>query len=273
MLKKKKGIYQKSRTELFTSYRSTFHPNIKPLNDDQYQNNSFALFADSINIKFSILQRKIEELKELYIQRNRPTFDNNSLELCDNEIKKTTADISKRISNLKNEIKHPITTQDHEEATLLVNLQQCHSLRLAEYVQFFRTIQAEQNLEVSFNIEEQDTLADIYNDFHPEDPVEKSTLLVQHETEEQNEDLTQIVSMMNELNQMFRDLSLLVFEQGTVLDRIDTRIEIAFEDTKKATKHLEKAVARQTSKGFYIYLIILIIIIIVLILVLIFKKK
>ena len=39
---------------------------------------------------------------------------------------------------------------------------------------------------------------------------------------------------------LFKELSVLVVEQGTILDRIDYNIECAHKDTKQAVVHLEK---------------------------------
>ena len=44
---------------------------------------------------------------------------------------------------------------------------------------------------------------------------------------------------INDLAAIFKDLSVLVVEQGTILDRIDYNIESAKEDTLNANKNLE----------------------------------
>lgn len=49
-----------------------------------------------------------------------------------------------------------------------------------------------------------------------------------------------MVSTINDLAVLFKDLSILVVEQGTILDRIDYNIECAHKDTKQAVVHLEK---------------------------------
>jgi len=47
-----------------------------------------------------------------------------------------------------------------------------------------------------------------------------------------------LVSTINDLAVLFKELSILVVEQGTVLDRIDYNIECAHKDTKQAVVHL-----------------------------------
>lgn len=46
---------------------------------------------------------------------------------------------------------------------------------------------------------------------------------------------------------LFKDLSVLVVEQGTILDRIDYNISEAKESTTKANEHLEKTVKIEKS--------------------------
>ena len=54
-----------------------------------------------------------------------------------------------------------------------------------------------------------------------------------------DEEVTHLVKSINDLASIFKDLSVLVVEQGTILDRIDHNVESAKEDTKEAVKHLE----------------------------------
>lgn len=55
------------------------------------------------------------------------------------------------------------------------------------------------------------------------------------------------MSTINDLAVLFKELSVLVVEQGTILDRIDFNIEEAHKDTKQAVVHLEKTVKIEKS--------------------------
>ena len=79
--------------------------------------------------------------------------------------------------------------------------------------------------------------------------------------------------MMNELNSLFRDVSLLIFEQGTVLDRIDTKIELAVQDVERGNEQLERANEYQSSNCFYTYISVLLGLIFVCILIMLFRKR
>lgn len=47
-----------------------------------------------------------------------------------------------------------------------------------------------------------------------------------------NKEIKTLVSTINDLAVLFKELSVLVVEQGTILDRIDYNIECAHKDTK-----------------------------------------
>lgn len=54
-------------------------------------------------------------------------------------------------------------------------------------------------------------------------------------------EIEEIVSATNDLAALFKELSVLVIEQGTILDRIDFNIEESLQHTKKGKKHLVEA--------------------------------
>ena len=54
------------------------------------------------------------------------------------------------------------------------------------------------------------------------------------EAQQRNKELKSILRSVEELNLIFKDIAILVIEQGSVLDRIDFNIE-------RADKHLESA--------------------------------
>lgn len=53
-----------------------------------------------------------------------------------------------------------------------------------------------------------------------------------------NKEIKQLVQNINDLAVLFKDLSILVVEAGTILDRIDYNIEQAHKDVKQANVHL-----------------------------------
>ncbi|OHT02080.1 SNARE domain containing protein [Tritrichomonas foetus] len=275
MLDSHRKGFKRNYTELFNGYRKSLR--ITPRNQPDSHNNIVTALSDDINIKLSILDRKITELEELFAQRVLPTFDNSEVELCDHNIRQITNEISHRISALSSEIKHPIPTLDTEVANLLMNLQQCHKLRLASLVQKFRNIQATRrpNNQRLHRDDQNDLISDIYADFQPNlENDDQNEAILQHNMEAiQNDELQHLIVMMNELNSLFRDMSLLIFEQGTVLDRIDTKIELAVQDVERGNEQLEQANEYQSSNCFYMYITVLVGLIGVCIFIMLFRKR
>ena len=57
---------------------------------------------------------------------------------------------------------------------------------------------------------------------------------------ERNQVINQIVNNVNELSMVFKEISALVVEQGTMLDRIDYNLQLAAQNTRGALKQIEK---------------------------------
>ena len=54
-------------------------------------------------------------------------------------------------------------------------------------------------------------------------------------------EIDKISKKMNNLQELFKDLNIIVIEQGTILDRIDYNIDFAFENVKKGKKKITQA--------------------------------
>ena len=263
--------FRKSHTDFYLSLR-----NSKSNNNHNFiiEDNFVHQKTEDINTKFTILERKINELENLFIQRSKPTFDNNSIELMNHDIHALSTDITSRISLIKSDVKQKISSQNIEEIKILINIQQSQCIRLSYFVQRFRSIQASRRPEINFKDDTDDLISSIYSNFEPQLSHDQMTLLNrnQEELRNQNEELSNLISMMNDLNDLFRDVSLLIFEQGTILDRIDTKIQISINEIIKGNEQLEKANKTDQSNCYYIYLTSVLLLIIICI-ILIFLKK
>jgi syntaxin 16 len=60
-----------------------------------------------------------------------------------------------------------------------------------------------------------------------------------------DKEIAQIAKSIEELNAIFKELAVLVIDQGTILDRIDYNMESVVENTKAGIKQLEKAENKQ----------------------------
>merc|ERR1712094_108915 len=64
---------------------------------------------------------------------------------------------------------------------------------------------------------------------------------------ERDEEITKIAKSIEELAQIFKELAVLVIDQGTILDRIDYNMEQVVEHAKAGVKQLQKAEEYQKS--------------------------
>lgn len=90
---------------------------------------------------------------------------------------------------------------------------------------------------------------------------------------QRNEEICQIASSINDLHTIFKELAVLVIDQGSILDRIDYNIEQVVVQSKDANVQLQKAEQGQKSNRAMKCILLLVIINVVLILVLIIKAR
>ena len=100
----------------------------------------------------------------------------------------------------------------------------------------------EKNLQIytsSDNCIENDESENITNFLMKEEP---NILL-----KERDNELDKIVKGVSNLHEMFKDMTILVNEQGTILDRIDYNIDIGYDNVSRGKKKLHEA--NESKKG------------------------
>ncbi len=86
-------------------------------------------------------------------------------------------------------------------------------------------------------------------------------------------EITNIAKSIEELAQIFKELGVLVIDQGTILDRIDFNMETAVEHAKEGVVQLEKAEETQKASPALKCIILLVVLIIIMLIVLIVKHS
>jgi syntaxin 16 len=94
-------------------------------------------------------------------------------------------------------------------------------------------------------------------------------LFVSQLVNQRDQEITHIAKSIEELAQIFKELAVLVIDQGTILDRIDYNMETAVEHAKEGVKQLEKAEEHQknsvANKCIFVLILLIGIMVIVLI--------
>jgi syntaxin 16 len=76
-----------------------------------------------------------------------------------------------------------------------------------------------------------------------DDTIDEEEMDQRHKSKE----IRHLVTTINDLAVLFKELSILVVEQGTILDRIDFNIETAHKDVKQTVVHIENTVKIEKS--------------------------
>lgn len=103
--------------------------------------------------------------------------------------------------------------------------------------------------------------------------ISKGVLFCLQLVNERDEEITKIAKSIEELAAIFKELAVLVIDQGTILDRIDYNMENAVEHAKEGIKHLEKAEEHQKNALSVKCIILLVILIIIMVGILIWKHS
>lgn len=86
-------------------------------------------------------------------------------------------------------------------------------------------------------------------------------------------EIAHIAKSIEELAAIFKELAVLVIDQGTILDRIDYNMESAVDSAKEGVKQLEKAEEHQKNSMSVKCIIALVLLIIIMVGVLIWKHS
>ena len=239
-------------------------------NNDNNKYNSFLeiylntkyIYEELIN-DFSFLERKQEERikTKIYESENKK---------IDKEIKKIINSMTEKVKTCEKNIKN-LSSFEIKLSPQEMNIKENIKINLAEKIQKF-SINFRNNeknfreklkkLGVSSSIidddekENNDLNADniLPNDFF-------SKYDDNSELKRRDKDINVMVSSLNELSIIFKDLQNIVQQQGTILDRIDYNIDIAAANSKNAQKHLVKAEEEQHKSCFRNVTLLLLVII------------
>ena len=233
--------------------------------------NSTKFTYDELTNEMSLLERKQEDRikTKIYESENKA---------IDQDIKKIITSMTQKLKNCEKNIKY-LSESNFELTPAEISIKENIKINLAEKIQKFsinfrnnEKIFREKLKELGggssvIDDENDDLNADniLPNDFFAK--FDDSN----NELKKRDEGITTMVSSLNELSTIFKDLQNVVQQQGTILDRIDYNIDIAAENSKKAQKHLVKAEEEQHKSCFRNATLILLVVIFVEVILIIIK--
>lgn len=195
------------------------------------------------------LKSKLATLKDLYANLiSRPAFDDNDRD--EQEIKSLTEDIM-RMSNGLYKIASRMEAEGRRavsplERRLLESVTRAMVTEMSELQAEFKAVESNYVNMVKSREERSKPYFDFETETVEEDWGEIN--LVQQSIEQRGVDEAQVENIMKsfvELRDLYRDLSRLVVDQGTVLDRIDYHVEQAQNQISLGTQKIAKAAQYQ----------------------------
>jgi len=246
--------------------------------------------VDSIQADVNLIQDKLTDLHNLHDNRLKVTFGEDEKEK-EKEIDILTHEITRLIKQSDNNIKRiatvgndPGTNLPKEERVVRLNVMRNLAITLHDLSKKFRHAQKDflirlrSQEEVSthfFSSESGDN--SISFDEAVERGLNDKQLLelkdMEKHASEREKEILNIARSINDLAAIFRELNVLVIEQGTILDRIDYNVEQTLVKVKEGVVQLKQADEYSKKARTLKCIIALIVMIIILVAILVYRLK
>lgn len=171
-------------------------------------------------------------------------------------------------SNVRKNVQRSLATDLQSLSMELRKKQSTYLKRLRQQKEGQDGVDIEMNLNGSRSKMEDDDLDNIVFTEHQMAKLKKSEAV----TAEREKEIQQVVESVNELAQIMKDLSVLVIDQGTIVDRIDHNIQSVATTVEEGLKQLHKAERTQKKGGMVMCATTLIIMCFVMLVLLILKE-
>lgn len=259
---------------------------IGPDGSGQRTDNSILQHSSAIESQFLEIENNLTSLNELYNNRIAALSSFTDEVQIESNIEASTTEITRMLTRLKNRITAKDNTQTTQEAQQIsANMRKGYLARMRDISIRFREMQTNylkrlnsikskaENSSITDTIDDGDNSIE-FDDLNINFTGAQNAMVMENDLalQRRNEEINRLLSQLEEIKGLFIDLSQLIQEQGTILDRIDNNINVALDEVKEGNKELDKAEKHQKSKAFYIYLIAMLILIIILGTIIIIRK-
>ncbi|GAB4855627.1 Syntaxin-43 [Ancistrocladus abbreviatus] len=227
---------------------------------------------------------KVAELAKAHAKALMPSFgdgkeDQHRIEVLTQEITNLLKKSEKRLqrlastgpsedSNVRKNVQRSLATDLQNLSMELRKKQSAYLKRLRQQKEGQDSFDLEMNLNGSKSRIEDDDLDDLGFSEVQLAKIKKSEAF----TEEREREIQQVVESVNELAQIMKDLSVLVIDQGTIIDRIDYNIQNVAVSVEEGFKQLQRAERTQRQGGMVKCATVLIIMCFVMLVLLILKE-
>ncbi|KAJ4727750.1 putative Syntaxin [Melia azedarach] len=190
------------------------------------------------------------------------------LRRSEKRLQKLSVTGSSEESNVRKNVQRSLATDLQNISMDLRRKQSTYLKRLQQQKEGHDGIDLEMNFNENRHKLEDDGLSDTEFDEHQMMKLKKS----EHLSKEREREIKQVVESVNELAQIMRDLSVLVIDQGTIVDRIDHNIQSVATSVDEGFKQLQKAERTQRKGGMVMCATVLVIMCFIMLVLLILKE-
>jgi len=227
------------------------------------------------------ISSRMADLSERHKKHLLPGFDDSMDE--EHEVEIVTAEITKLFHQVQAKIKRVAVDEKlkGEEKQIKTNIQSALASKLQDLSVQFRknqksyleTLRSRSNKakrgSAFINFEEVDI-----EDFEDKGFTQQQLTQVnglEERVSQREKDIKLIAKSINELAEIFKDLSILVIDQGTILDRIDYNLEQTTQYVEEGTEALAKASTEQKKQRTKLCILLLCILVLVMVVVIVIK--
>ncbi|XP_034930169.1 tlg2p-like protein a [Populus alba] len=189
------------------------------------------------------------------------------LRKSEKQLKRLAAAGPSEDSNVRKNVQRSLATDLQNLSMELRKKQSTYLKRLRQQNEGQDGDDLEMNLNGGRSIIDDDNLDDMVFNEHQMAKLKKSEAF----TVEREREIQQVVESVNELAQIMKDLSVLVIDQGTIVDRIDYNIQNVATTVEEGLKQLQKAERTQKRGGMVMCATVLVIMCAVMLILLILK--
>ncbi|PIA53574.1 hypothetical protein AQUCO_00900271v1 [Aquilegia coerulea] len=239
--------------------------------------------SEEIAANIQRARTKMAELSKAHAKALMPSFgdgreDQHMIESLTHEITNLLKRSEKRLqrlsaagpsedSNIRKNVQRSLATDLQSLSVDLRKKQSTYLKRLRQQKEGQDGVDLEMNMNDNRSELEVDDLGMGFSD-HQMSKLKKSEAF----TAEREKEINQVVESVNELAQIMKDLSVLVIDQGTIVDRIDYNIQNVAASVEQGFKQLQKAERTQRKGGMVKCATILVIMCFIMLVLLIIKE-
>lgn len=230
------------------------------------------------------LERALKSLREAHRQRLMVSFDESREAELDREIERQTRAATQLFRSCEKTLKRVATfggdAADDSERKVRANVQRSVAVKIQTLNTDFRRAQKDyigrlksqkEGVAGGFDFLSSSGKQDDGVAFNEQQLA--AVVDVEHLVEERDQEIRKIAESIQELSGIFKELAVLVIDQGTILDRIDFNMEQVAEHTRRGVVEIEKAEHYQKAARPRICIALLLFLITIMMIALILKNQ